>query len=98
MGSKGECIKSAVLKTEKLNCGRFAISYQNVGTIMSAKDPVVVAFLKRVDDRDKAMVNGQRYVMASAVLEKLINDSTLGFDVIKIQHFEYAIKCLRALI
>lgn len=97
MGPKGEAIKAAVLRIEK-SCDRFIINYQDVGTIISAKDPVVTAFLKRVNDRDKAIVNGQRYVMASAVLEKLINDCTLGFDVRKTQQFEYAIKCLRALV
>ncbi|HDY7421706.1 hypothetical protein NB525_09865 [Vibrio alginolyticus] len=98
MGSKGDNIKAAIMRTTKSHCGRFIISYQDVGTIISAKDPAVAAFLKRVNDNDKIIQNGRRYVTASAVLEKLMNDCTLGFDVMKTQQFEYSIRCLRALV
>ncbi len=98
MGATGDNIKAAIMRTTKSDCGRFIINYQDVGIVISAKDPAVVAFLKRVNDRDKIIFNDRRYVTASAVLEKLIHDSTLGFSAKKTQQFEYSIKCLRALV
>ena len=98
MGTNGDNIKTAMMRTKKSGCGRFIISYQDVGIIISAKDPAVVAFLKQVNDQDKISFNGQRYITASAVLEKLMHNITLGFSTIKTQQFEYSIKCLRALV
>lgn len=98
MGLKGERIKEAITRTKQTSTGRFIINYRDIGTILSAKDPATVAFLKRLKASDKLIINGERYVMASAVLEKLLNDLTLGFDVKKTQQFEYAIKCLRSLV